>query len=749
MDREKIKLRGVVVSVVFRNQENGYSVIKLDAPPAAEAFTAVGCLPDVFPGETIELEGEWTAHHSYGQQFRADSFTHSAPEGPEAIFRYLASGVIRGIGPGRAREIVEKFGENSLDILESSPERLAEVRGITRASARQLSQDFRRKAGVRRLIDSLGGYGISALVAMRLYGALGDEAMEYLSENPYAMTDSVFGAEFHEADRMALSLGFESDCPERLEAALVFELRHNLNNGHVFIPTDKLVAATNQLISTGEEGLREALDMLHDDGEIVREEISGLDACYLREMRDAEEYVAARLLSLADEGDKPGGQAREINADALVAEIENALGVSYAEGQLEAVRSAALGRVVALTGGPGTGKTTSVRGILELFDRLELKTLLCAPTGRAAKRMGELAGRGGAMTVHRALGARMDDRGGLTFEHGLANPLRADAVIVDEASMLDLPLTRALLEAMKPGCRLILVGDMDQLPAVGPGNVLSDIIKSGVVPVVRLTEIFRQARQSAIIRAAHSVNGGELPDLSEKNSDMFFLKRSTPAAISDTVAELMSKRLPGNMGIPAPQIQALTPSRRGEAGTAALNARLQQELNPPSGRREKPFGSFVFREGDRVMQIRNDYDIMWTDASGASGSGVYNGDLGVISKIDLAAETLTVEFDDKAVEYMFEQLVDLEPAYAMTVHKSQGSEYRAVILALPPGSPRLATRAVLYTAITRARELLIIVGSPELLSAMTANDRRHRRYSGLRARLVLGAAPKTESGDAP
>jgi exodeoxyribonuclease V alpha subunit len=492
----------------------------LDAPePGAEPFTAVGCLPDVFPGETVELAGEWTAHHSYGQQFRADSFTRAAPEGTEAIFRYLASGVIRGIGPGRAREIVARFGENSLDIIESSPEKLAQVRGITRAAAREFSQDFRRKAGVRRLIDALGGYGVPALVAMRLYGAFGDGALDYLRENPYAMTDSAFGAEFHEADRMAAELGFEPDCPERLEAALVFELRHNLNNGHVFIPADKLIAATNQLISVGEEGLRDALDMLSDDGEIVREQIAGADACYLREMRDAEAFVASRLIALADTGEDDS-----IDADALVAEVEAKLGVSYAEGQLAAVRAAALGSVVALTGGPGTGKTTSVRGILEIFDRLRLRTLLCAPTGRAAKRMGELAGRGDAMTVHRALGARMDTRGGLTFEHNASNPLRVDAVIVDEASMLDLPLTRSLMEAMKPGCRLILVGDMNQLPAVGPGNVLADIIKSGAVPVVRLTEIFRQAEQSAIVRAAHAVNSGELPDLSEKDSDMFFFE---------------------------------------------------------------------------------------------------------------------------------------------------------------------------------------------------------------------------------
>ena len=734
METEKQTVHGTVAAVVFRNEENGYSVIKLDREDG-EQFTAVGTIPDAFPGEAFALTGEWMSHHTYGQQFRADAFERAAPTGADAIFRYLASGVIKGIGPGRAREIVNKFGENALEIIEAAPEKLASVKGISTTAAKEMSKELRRTAGVRKLIESLTEHNISPLTAMRLYRTLGEDALDYVTENPYIMAESTYGTQFFEADRMAMEMGFEPDCAERLEAALVFEMRHNLGNGHVFIPTDKLIAAAAQLIDTDSQSLSDVLDMISGDGELVRETLAGRDVCYLREMRDAEEYVAGRLTVMG----KYGSDKKAVDVDSLLLDVERTLGLKYAEGQLEAVRIAATRRVMVLTGGPGTGKTTSLRGILELFDNMRLKTLLCAPTGRAAKRMSELTGRDGAMTIHRALGAGMGDEGELVFERDAENPLKIDAVVVDEASMLDLPLAHALMCALPLDCRLVLVGDANQLPSVGPGNVFSDIVKSGAVPVVQLTEIFRQARESAIIRAAHSVNNGEMPDLSQRDSDMFFLKRSGTEAISDTIAELVSQRLPTNMGIPAAQIQVLTPTRKNTAGTTALNTRLQAVLNPPGARREKQHGSHLFREGDKVMQIRNDYDIIWRDLSGAAGAGVYNGDLGVIAAIDFSAEMMTVDFEDKTVEYMFEQLSDLELAYAVTVHKSQGSEYRAVVLALPSGASRLAVRAVLYTAITRARELLIIVGESGVFEAMVANDKRSARYSGLLTRLRLGA----------
>jgi len=730
-------VRGILASVVFRNEENGYSVVKLDSVNDGESFTAVGTLPDVYPGEMLELSGQWVANAKYGQQFKTETFTRSAPAGADSLFRYLASGVIKGIGPSKAREIIDRFGESALSVIEASPERLAEVRGITRSAAREMSTEFRKKAGVRMLIELLAEYGIAPLVAMKLYKVLGENAADAVRENPFVMTQSAYGAKFQEADRMAEAFGFEADCPERLEAALVFVLRHNLNNGHVFIPTQKLVSATTQLVYTSEDAIIEALEILSEDGDVVREDLGELDACYLRELRDAEAYVAERLLEMVRDNDVAG----EISdADKLLTEIERRLGVEYAAAQREAVITATNNRVMVLTGGPGTGKTTSVRGILEMFERLDLKTLLCAPTGRAAKRMGELAGRDDAMTIHRALGAGMDADGNLVFERDETNELKCDAIIVDETSMMDLQLMNALLSATPQGCRLVLVGDANQLPSVGAGNVFADIIKSGTVPTVELTEIFRQARESAIVRSAHSVNRGEVPNLGEKTSDMFFMRRAMPQAVADTVADLIAERLPKNMGVPAMQIQVLTPSRKGEAGTAALNKSLQERLNPRGAKRERELAGTLFREGDRVMQIRNDYDIIYTTKNGATGAGVYNGDLGVITAIDLAAETITVDFDDKLVEYMFEQALDLELAYAVTVHKSQGSEYRAVILALPPGMPRLATRAVLYTAITRARELLVVVGDDEVFVQMVGNNERAKRYSGLRARLREGMA---------
>jgi exodeoxyribonuclease V alpha subunit len=730
---QNLTISGTVSALVYRNPDNGYSVLKLDSE--GKSVTAVGCLPEVYPGEALKLVGVWTAHAKFGEQFKAESFEREAPTGAEQIYRYLSSGVIRGIGPGKAREIVEKFGAETLSILEASPEMLSDIRGITAKSAREIGVSFRRTAGVRRLMELLGEYNIRPLIAMRLYNALGDAALDEVTENPYIITEREFGADFSEADKMALEMDFEPDCPERVEAAVLFEMRHNLGNGHAFLPCDKLAQATMQLIGADEEALEAAIFALCEGGHIVRETIAGRDACYLAHMYEAEAFVAQKLLALARHED-----AVTADVDKLIDSAEREQGITYAAVQRDAVRLAASRRVMALTGGPGTGKTTSVRGILALFDAMELKTALCAPTGRAAKRMGQLAERE-AVTIHRLLGAAPsdDEFGELRFERDETNPLRVDAVIVDETSMLDLPLARALLAAIPDTARVVFVGDADQLPSVGPGNVFSDIIKSGALPTVRLTEIFRQASLSGIVSAAHMVNRGVVPDLAEKRADFFFLKRPSLDKLAETLAELCAERLPKNMNIPAAQIQVLSPTRRGVAGTESLNARLQAALNPPSDKlREKTYGGFTFREGDRVMQIRNDYDIVWRTADGsAAGTGVYNGDLGVITRIDLSGETLTVDYEDKLVEYMFEQLSDLEPAFAMTVHKSQGSEYRAVVLAIPSGSPMLATRAVLYTAITRARELLIMVGDPQVFETMVKNDKRQRRYSGLKARLSI------------
>jgi exodeoxyribonuclease V alpha subunit len=729
-----------VTAVVYRNSENGYCVLRFEQEDGGtkNQITVVGTLPELSPGESLELSGSWISHPTYGQQFSAETCRRRAPSGETGIFRYLSSGAIRGIGPALAREIFVRFGEEALRVIEENPERLSEIRGISPKHAREIGIEFRKTAHLRRLTEYLAEFGVSPVAASRIYADFGSAAIDTVRENPYIAAMPKYGAAFSQADALARALGFSFDAPERLEAAVVFEIRHNLGNGHVFLPADKLIPATAAFVSTEDESadpdvISDALDILADTDVISRDLVAGIDAVYLPEYFEAETFVAARLREMR----RDCRVLERAQIDEILASIESAEGVEYAGKQRSAVYAAAESRVMALTGGPGTGKTTTVRAILALYDKLGYKTLLCAPTGRAAKRMGELTGRRDAMTIHRALGATPGENGELSYERNETNPLSVDAVIVDEASMLDIILARGLIGALPEACRLILVGDANQLPSVGPGNVFSDIIRSGAIPTTVLDEIFRQARESGIVRAAHSINAGEIPDMKNLGRDIFFMKRTTSAAIAETVAELVARRLPENMKIAPERIQVLTPSRRGDAGTAGQNARLQAALNPKAPRkRERDFGGFTFREGDRVMQTRNNYDIPWFGTDGSSGAGVFNGDLGVIASIDLGENTVTVAFEDRTVAYGFDQLTDLEPAYAMTVHKSQGSEFAAVVLAIPPGISRLAVRSVLYTAITRARELLVIVGDPDVFNAMVQNDRRTRRYSALRLRLA-------------
>ena len=726
---EETILEGMVTSVVFSNTENGYTILRLDTEDGNVAVT--GYMPGVSAGERVLLGGVWTTHPQYGEQFKAETFEIKPPRGSDEIYRYLASGAIKNIGPAKARDIVDKFGADSLNVIENDPGKLAGIRGISPKNAKMISEGFRRQAGLRRLMDFLARYGIKPIIATRVYRDHGDGALEAVRENPYIITADSYGADFSEADSIALDMGFESDCPERVSAAVIFGLTHNLNNGHVFIPKAKLGSATDQLIGAGHEAINDAMEALCECGDIVIEMIAGEEACYLRHMHEAEHYAAERLSELLKSSDPPE------DLFGMIREIERKQGIKYADMQLKTLELAAKNGVIALTGGPGTGKTTTVRGILMLFDAMGLKSALCAPTGRAAKRLSETCGRGAA-TIHRMLGAAPGDDGRLMFDHDEQNPLKADAVIVDESSMIDVLLMRSLLAAMKRGCRLVMVGDADQLPPVGPGSVFADVIRSGAIPTAALTEIFRQASGSGIVRCAHNVNNGLMPDLTEKYPDLFFLRRPTEGQIAETVTELISERLPKNMGVDQSQIQVLSPTRKNTAGTVLLNERLREALNPGSAiKKEKQYGDFLFRSGDKVMQIRNNYDIMWKSAVGRpDGAGVFNGDVGLITDIDIDKETVTVDFEDKLVTYLFEQLPELEPAFAMTVHKSQGSEYHAVILAMAAGAPPLLTRSVLYTAMTRAKKLLVIVGDSSVMESMVLNDRRQRRYSGLRARLA-------------
>ena len=732
-DTELEELYGKISSVIYTNEENGWTVLRMETDGGTDA-TVVGTLPSAYPGEELHVFGEWTTHPNHGRQFKSEYAERSLPRTKDDIYKYLAGHAVKGIGPATAALIVDRFGDRTLDVLERQPERLTEIRGISPAKAEAVTRDFRRQAQLRRLMEFLCAYGLKPLLAVRLYRFYGEEAMDAVSEDPYIIASPHIGGSFAEADRLALEQGAAADDPRRVRAAAVFELRHNAGNGHCFIPTDKLAAATACFIGVEHGSALAAIEALAEYGAVVRAELAGRDVTYLAELYAAETRVASRLLGMVAE--KPSA----VDADGLLDALEREQGVKYAPKQREAVRLAAKSRVMALTGGPGTGKTTSLRAILAVFDALGLTTLLTAPTGRAAKRMSSLTGRDAA-TMHRLLGAGFSPDGeSVVFARDEENPLDCSAVVLDECSMVDITLMDALLRAMPEDARLVLVGDADQLPSVGPGRVFADILSSGVIPAVRLTEIFRQAGKSRIVSCAHQINAGEQPDLTANTGGLFFLRRGEAARAAETVSELCSARLPSRMGIPVQDIEVLSPTRKGEAGTVALNRRLQAALNPPAeGKNEKIFGSVTFREGDRVMQIRNNYDMIWRKESPSgppeTGAGIYNGDMGEILAIDAESETLTVDFDGRIAQIGFDALSELEHAWAVTVHKSQGSEYRAVVLAVGEAAPRLMTRGVLYTAVTRARELLIIVGDEGAARRMIDNHVQSRRYSGLKLRL--------------
>ncbi len=729
--KELIELFGTVDEIIYTNEENGYTVLRLETD-SGDSITVTGCLPFPAPGEQIEAGGTWVRHPSHGQQFQAEYALRHMPKGADAVYEYLASRIIKGVGPATASVIVSEFGERSLDIIEREPEKLAGLRGISLKKAKEMSESLKRQLGLRRLMEFLGSHGLRPQYAMRLYRAYGNKALELIQDNPYIMCMQHIGAEFAEADTLALNLGLEGDSAQRVAAAIVFELQHNSGNGHVFIPREKLVMATAQLIGLEAGDIEEGLDILLDSGEIVCEPIAGCEGCYLSSLYEAETYTAEKLKMMAST------PVEAENTEGIIDKIEKEAGIHYAPMQRRTIEIAAKNRVTVITGGPGTGKTTTVRAIIAMFEKLEMKVLLAAPTGRAAKRMAELTGHEAA-TIHRLLEAGYADGNfDLVFKRDEDEPLKCDALIVDECSMIDILLMRSLLAALPADCRLVLVGDADQLPSVGPGNVFSDILRSNILPAVRLTEIFRQTEGSRIVRNAHMINSGEHPPLGENKGDFFFMRRLNQDMASELISQLCSQRLPKNMGISPDEIQVLTPTRKGRVGVRSLNAQLQNVLNPAADdKKEKKFGDFIFREGDRVMQIRNNYDIMWVTTSRLSaGTGIFNGDVGYIIAIDNNKETVTVDFDGRLAAYGFDMLGELEHAWAMTVHKSQGSEYRAVILCLCDGPQPLLHRGLLYTAVTRARELLILVGDDNIVDRMIDNHKQTRRYSGLRARLA-------------
>ena len=731
---ERVTVEGSVDAVIFQNEENGYTVLLLRVDGEDEPITVVGRIPCAAAGEGMTVTGVWVNHPVHGPQLSAESVERRLPQEEEDIVSYLSSGILKGIGPATAQRLVERFGTDTLRVLEEEPERLKTIKGITAKKAVELSEAFRALTGLRQVMEFLARYDLPVYLAMAVQRTYGDNALQMLRDDPYILSRAQFGVDFAVADAIAISMGFGGDDPCRLRAAIEYELAHNAGNGHVFLPREKLLAATAQLVDVDTDMVETALDKLIDSFAVVEKPIANVRGCYLPRMYQAETFVAQRLLSMLR---TPVEQLRQV--DKTIDAIEKEQGVSYAPLQRQAVRMAAEGGVLLLTGGPGTGKTTSLRGIVALYRRMGLDVALLAPTGRAAKRLGEVTDCD-AQTIHRALGMSYNEMTGqAAFKKNGSDPLEAHAVIVDEMSMVDLELMQALLEALRPGCRLVLVGDPDQLPSVGAGNVLGDLLRSTVVPTVSLTQVFRQAEQSAIIRNAHAVNLGQPPQLDSNQGDFFFLCRRSPDRLVQTVVELCRDRLPKNMNVSADQIQVLSPTRKGACGTAALNRALQAALNPPAaGKRQKQWGDVTFRVGDRVMQTKNNYDVLWEKDDGTAGSGIFNGDVGVIQDIDSSGELIVLRFDDRTATYTADLLSQLDMAYAITVHKSQGSEYPAVILVSAPAAPSLMVRGVLYTAITRARRMLIMVGDDTVPAKMAANDRQQRRYSGLRRRLKEG-----------
>ncbi len=721
---------GVVQSVVFTNEENGYTVLRL-LTDDGDLVTCVGCIPCAAPGERLTFTATEEVHPQHGEQYHVVDVERELPETEQEICDYLSSGICRGVGPATARLIVDYFGADTLRVMEETPEKLSRLRGVTDKKAAEIGRAFREHMGLRRLMSFLARYRLPPNLAMLLRRNLGDGALESIRSNPYLLTSDSYSVPFSVTDTIALELGFAEDSAFRIEAAVLFELVHNEGNGHVFLPRGKLIDASARLLDCAPDACESALDRLLERREIVEETVANVRACYLERLYQAEKGAVLRLKSLieaaADVSRRAGG---------AIAAIEREQGITYAPRQRHAVEAAARKGVLLLTGGPGTGKTTTLRGIVALFRSMGLDISLAAPTGRAAARMAELSGLE-AMTIHRLLGAAWDEGSqSVAFSKNEKDPLTADAVIVDEMSMVDLELFAALLRALRPGTRLVLVGDADQLPSVGAGTVFSDLIRSGRVETIVLTDVFRQAEQSAIIRNAHAVNQGIAPRLVNDQGDFFFMSRRRAEQAAETIVSLCAERLPKNMKIPASEIQVLTPTRKGPCGTEQLNTLLQSALNPPAkGKSELAWGERRFRCGDRVMQTRNDYDILWERENGEAGSGIFNGDIGRITAIDPSGEFLALDFDGRRATYAREMLSELELAYAQTVHKAQGSEYRCVVFAAVPCAQGLCVRPVLYTAITRAKQLLISVGDDAVLRTMTDNAARTRRYCGLCWRL--------------
>lgn len=720
-----LEIIGSVEQIVFKNETNGYTVLNVSTED--DIITAVGIMPLAGVGEELRLVGKFKEHPSFGQQFAVEAYERFMPTNSKAILKYLSSGSVKGIGPVLATRIVETFGENTLEVMQKEPQRLCSIKGITRSKAESISKELENIFGMKEVMMHLNKYGITTEESLKIWKAFGSESIECIDRNPYIICEYPIEISFDRADKISMMLDKTKDNDFRIRAGIIYILEHNMKNGHTCLPKDKLIPAASGFLEVNEAKIESELYNLISSNLLVLEQINNRDFVFTEQMHNCEVYIAGRITMLLNFPPRP---INEIEKE--IEKIETTNGIKYASLQKEAIRAALSKGTLILTGGPGTGKTTTLNAIIKILKSSGEKVLLAAPTGRAAKRMSELTGCE-AKTIHRLLEVEWNEEDKACFRRNEKNLLECDALVLDELSMVDSNLFQSFLKALPLGSRLIMVGDSDQLPSVGAGNVLGDIVNSGVVPVIKLEQIFRQAMSSLIVTNAHKIVKGINPDLNKKDNDFFFLDSWNAEQIIYTIEDLCARRIPKAYGYsPLFDIQVLCSSRKGKLGTIELNKRLQEKLNPYSlEKKEILVNGNIFRENDKVMQIKNNYDIPWKKENGESGEGIFNGDIGILIGIDRANSSLLVAYDDKTAVYNIENALELELAYAITIHKSQGSEYEVVIMPMYRGAPQLSYRNLLYTGVTRAKNIMIMVGVKNEVYKMVENNRKTKRFSGL------------------
>lgn len=718
---------GTVEEIIYRKEDSGYTIIDV-ASEDGELITVVGVLPDIAAGEEVHFVGNYEQHPTFGRQFKAEVVERTMPQTAASMLKYLASGTVKGIGPSTAAKIIEAFGEDAFDVIENDPARLATIKGITREKAESISSEFRKTNSIREVMIRLESLGLTSNESINVFKAFGPNAVTRVTENPYILCAADIGIGFERADALALGISTSFNPIYRVKAGILHVVAYNLfSNGHTCLPREKLLSPCADLLDIDKDSVDITMDTLVSERQLVSFEMNDKEFVSLPYIYEAE-YKAAQRIRMMVKFPPAGRQT----LDKEISKLEKNHGIKYEKLQREAIVTAVEKGVLILTGGPGTGKTTTLNGILELFENDGLNVVLCAPTGRAAQRMSEITGKE-ASTIHRLLEAERTSDDRMTFCKNEQNPIDADVVIVDELSMVDVVLFSALLSALPLGCRLIMVGDNDQLPAVGAGSVLHDLLESELLPVVELSEVFRQAMQSLIVSNAHAIVHGEEPELTRVDNDFFHMERPSGSVAVGTIIDLYKNRLPKAYGYdPVRDIEVLCPTKKGDCGSANLNRLLQEAVNPPAkGKEEIKSMTRTFREGDKVMQIKNNYNIQWVKGK-QKGEGIFNGDTGTLLEINRRAGTMKIDFDGREALYPSETFKELELAYAMTVHKSQGSEFEAVIMPVVDVPPNLCYRNLFYTAVTRARKKMITVGTKNTILAMVENDRKIKRYSALK-----------------